>query len=163
MDNDIKETLNYSQTKDKLLLFLSAKENSVMVLATSSHDDVMARSVLVFNDGLDIYFFTWRYSRKYFQIERNNRVSLCKDKIEIEGTAEVLGLMNDEKNKKILEFLRKKQPGAIERWENKSNMVIMRIVPLFACVDGYYINDDAYIEYIDFTRQYAYKTKWGYY
>ena len=42
-------------------------------------------------------------------------------------------------------------------------MVIIKMRPVFARVDGYYINDDAYIEYIDFTKQYAYREKWGYY
>ena len=134
-----------------------------MVLATSADNMVMARSVLVIHDEPDLYFFTWKHSRKYHQIEKNNRISLCRDKVEIEGIAEVVGGMKDEKNKDILEILRKKQPNAIESWENKPNMVIIRMKPLFACVDGYYFGEDAYLEYIDFTNQTAYREKWGYY
>ena len=134
-----------------------------MILATSADNVVMARPVLVVNDELNIYFFTWRHSRKYVQIEKNNRISLCKDKIEIEGIAEILGLMTDKKNKETLEIIRNKQPKAIERWERNPGMVIIKIKPLFACIDGYYIEDDAYIEYIDFNKQCAYAEKWGYY
>jgi general stress protein 26 len=162
MDTIIKESIDYNQTKDKLLSFLECKENSVMILATSADNVVMARSILIINDGLDIYFFTWKHSRKYIQIKKNHMIALCKDKVEIEGTAEISGLMTDEKNRETLELLRKKQPEAIERWVNKPNMVIIKVKPVFACVDGYFINDDAYIEYIDFKKRYAYKKKWGF-
>jgi general stress protein 26 len=161
--NSIKEeTIDYQKTKDKLLSFLDRKENAVMILATSANNHVMARPVLIVNDNLDLYFFTWKHSRKCAQIEINNLISLCKDKIEIEGVAEILGEMISDRNKLILEILKKKQPDAIERWEKKPNMVIVRVKPVFASVDGYFIYDDAYIEYIDFNKKYAYKIKWGY-
>jgi general stress protein 26 len=123
----------------------------------------MSRNVLVICNFPDIYFFTWKRSRKCKQIEKNNLVSLCSSKVEIEGTAEMLGNMTSEKNREILEIISEKQPGAVKRWENKPNMIIVRVKPLFACVDGYFDNDDAYLEYIDFQKQHAYKMKWGYY
>jgi general stress protein 26 len=156
------DKIDYNRSKEKFLTFLEAKENAIMVLATSADNVVMARSVLIFNNDLDIYFFTWNHSRKCAQIANNNMVSLCKDKIEIEGKAEILGLMTSEENKNILEMLRKKQPNAVKRWENKPNMVIVRIQPTFAAIDGYYIDNDAYIEYIDFKKKIAYRLKWGY-
>ncbi len=134
-----------------------------MILATSADNRVMARSVLIVHDEPDIYIFTWKYSRKTIQIEKNNHVALSKDKVSIEGKAEILGLMTDEKNKEILEFLRTKQPKAIARWENKPNMIIIKIRPEFACVDGYSINREAYLEYVDFTKQSAHREKWGCY
>jgi general stress protein 26 len=155
------EHIDYKKSLDKLLLFLERKENAVMVLATSADNLVMARSVLVFNDNLDLYFFTWKHSRKYGQIKKNSRVSLCRDKVEIEGRADILGLMNSEENREILEFMRKKTPDAIKKWEGKSDMIIVKIKPEFACVDGYYIGDDSCLEYIDFKKQYAYRIKWG--
>jgi general stress protein 26 len=163
MNTIAKEILDYKKTKDKLLSFLESKENSVMILATSANDVVMARPVLIINDLLDIYFFTWKHSRKCAQIEKNNLISLCKDKVEIEGTAEILGLMTSDKNRGILKLLKQKQPEAIKRWKNKPNMVIVKIKPIFSSVDGYFIHDEAYIEYIDFKKQYAYKVKWGNY
>jgi len=155
------EHIDYKKSLDKLLAFLERKENSVMVLATSANDVVMARSVLIFNDKLELYFFTWKYSRKYYQIEKHSRVSLCRDKVEIEGTAEILGPMKSGENKEILKFMREKQPGAINRWENKPDMVIVKVKPEFACIDGYYIGDDSFLEYIDLKMQIAYRMKWG--
>lgn len=163
MEKVVREIIDYSLTKEKLYLFLSAWENSVMILATSANDIVMARPVLVVNYESDLYFFTWKHSRKYTQIEKNNNVSLCKDKVEIEGKAEILGLMTNEKNLEIMDFMKKKHPESIKKWENKPNMVIIKVKPQFACVDGYYINDDAYIEYINFIKQTAYREKWGNY
>ena len=157
----VEEHIDYKKSLDKLLSFLERKENAAMVLATSADNMVMARSVLVFNDNLDLFFFTWKYSRKYTQIEKNSRVSLCRDKVEIEGTAEILGPMKSEGNRAILEFMRKKQPNAINRWEHKPDMVIVRIKPEFACVDGYYIGDDSFLEYIDLRKKYAFRMKWG--
>ena len=134
-----------------------------MTLATSANNVVMARPVLIISNSLDIYFFTWKYSRKCSQIKENNLISLSKDKVEIEGKAEILGLMFNEKNKEVLEILKKKQPEAIKRWEDKPNMVIVRVKPLFACVDGYFVNSVAYIEYIDLRKEYSYRMKWANY
>ena len=157
------ELIDFKKTKEKLISFVENKDNSVMVLATSDGNVISARSVLIINDDLDIYFFTWKHSRKCVQIAQNNKVSICKEKVEIEGIAEILGLMTSGKNNTILELIRRKYPGAADRWEDKPNMVIVKVKPFFACVDGYYINDDAYLEYIDFRKDRAYRVKWGYY
>ncbi len=85
--------VGYRETLTKLLEFLSKKENGAMVLSTSARDVVTSRNVLVANDALDLYFFTWARSRKCAQIQQNPRVSLCKDRLEIEGKASLLGPM----------------------------------------------------------------------
>jgi general stress protein 26 len=161
MSRSGEEHIDYKKSLHKLISLLKRKENAVMVLSTSANNIVMARAVLVFNDYPDLYFFTWRHSRKCAQIEKNNLISLSKDKLEIEGTAEILGPMSSSENKAILEFMREKQPNAIKRWENKPDMVIVRIKPEFACIDGYYIREDSWLEYIDLKKQYAYRLKWG--
>jgi len=162
MKNSEVEILDYEKLKKKLLSFLENKENSVMILATSSNDVVMARSVLICNDGLNIYFFTWKYSRKCTQIRHNNLVSLCKDKVEIEGTAKTLGLMTSNKNKDILNLLKQRFPDSIKIWETKPNMVIIKVNPIFARVDGYFIDNDSFNEYIDIINKNAYREKWAY-
>ena len=42
-------------------------------------------------------------------------------------------------------------------------MVIVRIQLTFASIDGYFDNDDIYIEYIDLENKKAYREKWSYY
>jgi general stress protein 26 len=162
MKKSIVDVLDYDLLKNKLLSFLENKESSLMILATSSNDVVMARSVLVCNEDLDLYLFTWKYSRKCTQIKHNNLVSLCKDKVEIEGTAKILGLLTSNKNNKILNLLKQRFPDAIKIWENKSSMVIIKVTPIFARVDGYFIDDDSFNEYIDISKQYAFREKWAY-
>jgi general stress protein 26 len=156
------ERVDYEKSKNKLLSFLENRENSIMILATSSNNVVMARSVLVCNIDLDIYFFTWKYSRKCTQIKNNNLISLCKDKVEIEGTANIMGLMRSDKNKAIFSLLKEKFPAAIGKWESKPNMVIVKVKPSFARIDGYFIDNDSYNEYIDIFNQNAFREKWAY-
>ncbi|MGB3479041.1 MAG: pyridoxamine 5'-phosphate oxidase family protein [bacterium] len=163
MDKNIKEEIEYEKAKEKLIKFLENKENSIMVLATSANNVVMARNINVANDKLDIYFFTWEHSRKCTQIRNNPRVALCKDKVEIEGKANVLGLMLSKENKKYTEIIRKRDPDAIKQWKNKPSMVIVKIQPIFTRIDGYYDNGDVFIEYIDLENKKAYKEKWSYY
>ena len=163
MEQDFREELDYGTSKEKLVSFLSDSANKHMVLGTSAKGRVMTRVVLIVSDGLDIYFFTWRRSRKIAQIEKNNWVSLCKDKVEIEGEASILGPMRSKENEGVLELFREKFPGAVERWEVNPAMVFVRISPNFACIDGYFMDNDSYLEYLDLEKQESYRVKWAHY
>jgi general stress protein 26 len=162
IENNKKE-INFEKIKEKFINFLESKDNAIMVLATSFKNRVIARNVLIANDGLDIYFFTWGYSRKCIQIKANPKVALCKDKVQIEGTAEILGDLFSQKNKKYTDIIRNKFPESIKRWEKKPGMVIVRIKPNFICVDGNILGDDVYLEYLDLENKRAYREKWAYY
>lgn len=154
---------DYNETKKKLLDFLNNKENEYMVLATTDNNKVYARTILIANEGFDIYFFTWKYSRKYSHIEKNNHVSLCKDIVQIERTAKILGLMNDKKNERFKKIIADREPTSIEFWKKKPNMEIIKITIDFAIVDGYYENEESFIEYLDIKKGEAYKAQWGNY
>ncbi len=52
--------VDFNETKKKLLDFLNNKENEYMVLATTDNNKVYA-TILIANEGFDIYFFTWHY------------------------------------------------------------------------------------------------------
>ena len=153
--------VSYRETLTKLLEFLSKKENGVMVLSTSARDVVTSRNVLVANDGLDLYFFTWARSRKCAQIQLNPRISLCKDRVEIEGKASLLGPMFAPELASALGLFKRKEPEAIAQWKCKPSMVIYHITPLFASVDGCIEDDEVLIEYIDFEKRTAYREKWA--
>ena len=162
IENNKKE-INFEKTKEKFINFLEVKDNAIMVLATSFKNRVIARNVLIANNGLDIYFFTWGHSRKCEQIKNNPKVALCKDKVQIEGTAKILGDLFSQKNKKYTDIIRNKFPKSIKRWEQKPGMVIVRIKPNFICVDGTATDDDVYLEYLDIEHKKAYREKWAYY
>ena len=161
MNPQNEDILDFNKTKEKLLRLLEKRESAIMVLATSADDMVMTRTILTVNIGLDIYFFTWKSSRKCKQIKKNCHVSLCRDKIEIEGEAKILGSMTAKNNEKILERIKAKYPDAVKRWEAKPGMILIRIIPTFACIDGYFIHSDAYVEYLDLKKQRAYRSKWA--
>ena len=158
----VRTTVSYEETERKLLEFLSKKDNEVMVLSTSADGVVTSRNVLVANDGLRLYFFTWAYSRKCMQIAKNERVSLCKDKVEIEGSARLVGPMFAPETSTILSLFRSKEPDAIMQWEHSLSMVIYNVAPVFASVDGCIKNGEAVIERIDFQKRIAYREKWAY-
>jgi general stress protein 26 len=157
-----RKNLNFGKKKRALIRFLDSRDNRHMALATSHGDKVQARMILVANKGLDIYFFTWKHSRKFKQIEKNPRVALCKDTIQIEGTAEILGSLSDKSIGKFTDIIRRKYPDAIERWEERPGMVLLRIKPTLA-VTGASSNGDTYIEYLSLANQRAYSERWAYY
>jgi general stress protein 26 len=159
---EIGKELNYREKKEEFIRFLESKDSETMVLATSHNDRVLARNVLVASDGLDLYFFTWKYSRKCMQIQKNPKVALCKDKVQIEGVAEILGGLLDEETRKYTDIMRRKFPEAIEEWERRPEMIIVRVKPTFA-VTGGSSNGDVYIDYLDLKNEKAYSKKWAHY
>ena len=161
MKQTLKEKLDFNKSRDKLISFLDSRDDPVMVLGTSANNRVITREVLIINNDLDLYFFTWKYSRKTEQIKINNNVSLCKDKIEIEGKAEILGLLTMKENERILEMIRKIHPDSIDRWKSRPNMILIQIKPVFACIDGYIENDYSYLEYINLMKKESYRLKWA--
>ena len=97
-----------------------------IVLSTSSDDHVTSRTVYFFPEGLTVYFITSRAYTKYKQIVRNPKVALCRDTIQIEGRAEILGHPSsvDFKvvNKDIGEY--------ISHYSKYKNTVMIKIIPL---------------------------------
>jgi general stress protein 26 len=157
-----KKKLSFEEKKKELIRFLSLRKNRHMALATSCDDKVQVRIVLIASEGLDIYFFTWKHSRKCKQIEKNPRVALCKDTIQIEGTVEMLGSLSDKKLKKFTDIMRRKYPDALKKWERQPGMVLVRVRPVLA-VTGASSNGDTYIDFLDLKNERAYSEKWAYY
>jgi uncharacterized pyridoxamine 5'-phosphate oxidase family protein len=157
-----RKDLNFDEKKEELISFLDSRDNKYMALATSHNDRVQARMILVASEGLDIYFFTWKHSRKFKQIEKNPQVALCKDTFQIEGTAKILGSLSDKNIRKFTDIMRRKCPNAVKRWEQRPGMVLLRIEPVLA-VNGASSNGDSYIDYLDLANQKAYSEKWAYY
>jgi len=163
MDKEaIRKELDYKEKKEELIRFLESHDSRIMVLATSHNDRVLARNVLVARDGLDLCFFTWKHSRKCLQIEKNPKVALCKDKVQVEGVAEIMGGFSDEKARKYTNIMRHKYPESIERWERKPGMVIVRVKPRLVVMGGS-SDGDVYIDFLDLENEKAYSEKWAYY
>jgi general stress protein 26 len=138
-----RDKLDYKDTKEKVVQFLEKKH--AIVLATSLEDRVTARTVSFANDGLDIFFMSWGHHHKCEQIRGNPKVALCRDNVQIEGVAEILGSPLDEKNVKYADRLRDKYPDDYERFADQSGMVIVKVVPTAVTIfgkgeDGFYLD-----------------------
>jgi general stress protein 26 len=157
----LRKELDFAEKKELLIRFLAAKDNAVMVLATSHEDRVLARNVLIASDGLDLYLFTWRHSRKCAQIQANPRVALCKDNVQIEGVAEILGDLIAEETKEHTSMMRDRFPDAIKQWEHRPGMVIVRVRPTFVVVGG--SADPPCPEFLDLENEAAYAEQWACY
>jgi general stress protein 26 len=155
--------LDYEEKKEEIINYLELEGNDTMVLATSSDNRVLARTVLIFSKGLELYFFTWGHSRKCQQIRKNPNIALCKDNMMIEGVAEILGGLTEEKNLEYAVFMRKKNPESIERWEKHPNMVIAKVRPTQIVYGSRIIDGCVYLEFMDIKDKKAYAEKWAHY
>jgi general stress protein 26 len=130
--------LDYAREKERVLEFLEPKH--AIVLATSLEDRVTARTVSFANDGLAILFMSWAHHTKCVQMRGNPRVALCRDNVQIEGLAEILGSPQDERNERYADILGKKYPKSHERFADEPGMVIVKVVPtsitVFDQIDG---------------------------
>ena len=72
--DQFKEKLDFFRSRDKLIAQLDNRDNLVMTLGTSANNKVITRAILIINNEMDLYFFTWRNSRKIKQIEMNINV-----------------------------------------------------------------------------------------
>lgn len=119
--------LDYERERDRVLEFLGSKR--AIILATSLEGRVTARTVSFANDGLEIFFMSWGHHTKCVQIGGNPRVALCRDNVQIEGVAEILGSPLDERNKRYADILREKYPDDHALFAREPGMVIVRVLP----------------------------------
>ena len=101
----MEKELDFESKKQEIIEFLANKH--AIVLATSLNDRVTARTVSLASDGPEIYFMSWDHHVKCVQIRGNPRVAVCRDNVQIEGKAEILGSPLDEKNQRYAEIYRK--------------------------------------------------------
>ena len=152
--------LDYAETRDDLVRFLEAPSHALMSLATSHNDRVLVRTISVVADGLDIYFFTWGGSRKCEQIRANPKVALCGDRYQVEGTAEVLGDLFSEHNAPHVERFRRKLPGAIEAWEKRPGMVLVKVRATAAVIAGP-PGEEPHLAFLDLIREASHAERWA--
>lgn len=161
-DAPIRVVLDYEEQRRKFEDFLASKDSEVMVLATSHQHRVFARSVLVACRGIELYLFTWRHSRKCMHIAGNAHVALCKGATQIEGTAEILGGLQEEKNRAYLDLLRSRFPKEMDQWMKRPSMVAIRVRPVVVMRAGS-AGKDPCVEMLDLETRTAYSEKWAYY
>ena len=155
-----REPLSFEEKRQEIVDFLASTENAIMALATSADRRVLARMVLVTCEGLDVYFFTWGGSRKCEQIRANPRVALCKDRTQIEGTAEILGGLFDPENASIRGLFEERFPETVERWRDRPEMVMVKITPTSVVLAGE-PGDEPHLQFVDLESGVAYAESWA--
>ena len=96
------------------------------ILATSENNKVTARRMRFIPDGLKLYCWTARLTRKYKQIQTNPNVAIVAGFIQIEGTAKIKTHPMDEPE--FLELYRKQLPkeyeNSVKDWRDFDQVVI---------------------------------------
>jgi general stress protein 26 len=152
----IEKELDFENTKDKIVKFLEA--HHAIVLATALDKRVTIRTVTYATKGLEVYFMSFGHHKKIKQIEKNSRVALCKDNVNIEGVAEILGSPLDETNRKYAEIYKKKLPRDYAGFAHIPGMVMVKVTPKFI-VSMVRIEKRLYLEHLDLGNKRAYLKK----
>lgn len=124
----MREEPAFDLIKSEILTLFS--ENRGMILATSLDDRVTARHISFVNDDLDIYFTSWDHNRKVIQMKGNPNVALSLFNVQIEGKAEVLSSVFEEKYKKISDLFRSKFGEMwLDRFSHIKELILVKVTP----------------------------------
>jgi len=119
--------LTYDERLSLVESFLASKH--AIVLATSQDGRVTARTVSFAYRGVEIYFMSFAGNTKCRQIRTNPRVALCRDSIQIEGAAEILGPVSSVENEELARMVLAKYPEDFRRHASDPRMVLIRVRP----------------------------------
>ena len=127
-------------------------ESKKMVLSTSLNDVVTSRMMSIVVLNKKIYFQTDKTFRKYNQIKKNPKVSLCIDNIQIEGYCEKAGIPSD--NAEFVDAYKKHFLSSYTRYSCLKNERLFVMTPTFV-EKWLYIDGIPCIEILDIVhRQY---------
>jgi uncharacterized pyridoxamine 5'-phosphate oxidase family protein len=151
VDDGVK-VLDYNRCIEEKSRFLG--DNRHMVLATSLNDTVTARTIDYVSSGLDIIFLSWGHHMKIIQINGNPKVALCRDNVQIQGVAKVLGNPFDEKNKKYSILYSEKLPILFDNFADVPGMIFVKVTPTF--FKTFISGKNRRLEYIDLSLKKAF-------
>lgn len=117
----------YEQRLAEVESFLAAKR--AIVFATSEEDRVTARTVSFASSGIEVYFMSFAANLKCRQIRANPNVALCRDNVQIEGKAQILGPVLGRANAAYARLLREKYPEDHAANAAHPEMTLIRVVP----------------------------------
>jgi general stress protein 26 len=125
-------TISYDELKEEFSQQLQIAQHGV--LATSDRDYVTAREMMILSDGLKIYFFTIKNSRKYNQLQANKNVALSINNLQVEGVATLAGHPSDSRNAGFIRMFEEKRPEVYEFWRGpcldpNSDLGVIEITP----------------------------------
>lgn len=142
--------MNFINTKNDF--FDRLGESCYMVMATCADDYPLASTMtcLVFDDA--IWMQTDKKFPKYEQLLKNNRVALCRNATQIEGTAQLCGHPLEKQNEKFAQLLKKHHPESFEMYAVVESEVVIK-VNLHKAIDWLYEAGASEIYHLDFDTQ----------
>jgi len=112
-------------------MFSKLGDWKIMALASSVNDHVMVRNVsCLFYDG-KIWFKTDKNFRKTQQLYQNPRVAMCWNGVQVEGTAEIKGLVVDEPGRRFEGLYNKFLFGSYNSYAHEDSEIIVEVTPKF--------------------------------
>jgi len=124
----MREEPNFDLIKSEILTIFT--ENRGMILATSLNDRVTARHISFVNDDLVIYFTSWDHNKKITQMKKNPNVALCLNNIQIEGKAEILSSVFEDRYKRIADLFRTKFSAIwLDRFSHIKELILVKVTP----------------------------------
>jgi len=145
--------LDFEKLREEKIKLLEG--HHTIILATSHHSEVSARTVTYATEGLDFYFMSWDHHEKILQIKENPNVALARDNISIKGIAKILGKPLDEKSKKGAEVTKKKHPKEFEVFCRIPGMIMVKVTPTYI-KSWVRIDNKFFIEHLDLENKAAY-------
>ncbi len=132
------------------IMFDKLGDWKIMALASCVDNYPMVRNVSCLFYDNKVWFKTDKNFRKTQQLYTNNKVALCWSGVQIEGTAEVKGLVVEEEGrvfeKKYKEFLW----GSYNKYSHEDTEIIVEVSPKFVEVWDTSSDNYAYQIFINF-------------
>ena len=147
-----REFIDYNELEKETFDNLDKKKH--IVLATCLNDEPTARTVSYIILDNKIYFQTDIKFDKCMQIKENNKVALCLDNYQIEGTAKILEHPFNKKNQRFLNKFKQVHENSFNEYSTLEDEVVIEINPVFIKI-WKYIDGKPYIEYLNIVDKVA--------
>lgn len=127
----------------------------IMALASCVEDYPMVRNIsaLIYNDH--IYFKTDKNFRKTKQLYENPRVALCTGGTQVEGIAEIKGLVVDEPSRVFEKLYKQYLWGSYNAYSHVDTEILVEVTPEFVEIWDEDENKNAFQIFIDFKEKKA--------
>lgn len=143
--------LTYEQAVE--LMFEKLGDWKIMALASCADDYPMVRNVSCLFYGGKIHFKTDRNFRKTQQLYRNPRVAMCWNGVQVEGTAQDMGLVVDEPDRRFEQLYNKYLFGSYNKYSHEDTEIIIDVTPSFAEIWDTSEDNYAFQIFIDFVKK----------
>jgi uncharacterized pyridoxamine 5'-phosphate oxidase family protein len=141
-------------------------KHRIGVLATSESNHVTARTMAIIADGLNIFCFTGINTRKYKQMQANNKVAISINNLQIEGIANFKGHPSDQENARFNLLCKEQSPelyGLFRKFFEDSNSEF-RVIEIISRRIAAYVLDPAkmisYLDILNIVTKQATRTYW---